>query len=332
MESYALSPWNIGMKRLFLCFALAVGPAVVVHAEDWPAKPVRIIVPFPPASTPDLFARTLGDQLSSRTGKPFIVENRPGAGGMIGTNAVAKAAPDGYTIGVSITGPLVYNTLLYKHMQYDPFRDLAPITLAVNQPCVLVASAGFGGQNLEEVIAELKRHPGRYNYASLGNGTIAHLAMELIASRTGTQIVQVAYPGSAHAVAALVAGDVQLGCMPPISVMPQISAGKLRAIGVASARRSALMPHMRTLAEQGLPGIEANSWIGVVAPAMTPAGTLARIDQTIVAVLHQPEVIQSLRKELMEAVGNTPEEFAAYMKQELDRWGPLIKASGISLD
>src|SRR5215469_12692796 len=182
------------------------------RAEDWPVKPVRLIVPFPPASTPDLLARVLADRLSSRIGKPVIVENKPGAGGMIGTDAIAKAPPDGYTFGVSITGPLVNNTLLYKKMPYDPFHDLAPITLAVNQPCVLIANTGFAGADVDSVLAELKRNPGKYNYASLGNGTVSHLAMELIAARSGTRLVQVAYPGSGQAIAAIIAGEVQLGC------------------------------------------------------------------------------------------------------------------------
>jgi tripartite-type tricarboxylate transporter receptor subunit TctC len=319
-------------KFLIVCIAALCGLTTVARADEWPAKQVRIIVPFAPASTPDLLARVLADRLSSRTGKPFIVENKPGAGGMIGTDAIAKAAPDGYTIGVSITGPLVNNTLLYKKMAYDPFRDLAPITLAVNQPNVLVVNTAFNGPGLDGVLAELKRSPGKYNYASFGNGTVSHLAMEMIAAKTGAHIVQVAYPGSGQAVAALIAGDVQLGCIPAVSAMPQATAGHLRVLGVASARRSALLPEMPTLAEQGLPGVEGNSWIGVVAPARTPASILARIHDEVAGVLHEPEVMQTLRRDLMEPVGNTPDEFSAYMQEELKRWGPIIKANGISLD
>ena len=314
------------------CALVCLAYAAPAWADGWPEKPLRLIVPFPPASTPDLLARVLADHLNARLGKPVVVENKPGAGGMIGTDAIAKAAPDGYTIGVSITGPLVNNTLLYKKMSYDPFRDLAPITLAVNQPCVLVANPGFGGANLAAALAEMKRNPGKYNYASLGNGTVSHLAMELIAARVGTRIIQVAYPGSGQAIAAIIAGEAQLGCMPAATAMPQVSGGKLKALGVASEKRSPLMPAIPALAEQGLKGVEANAWIGVVAPAQTPAALRARLHDEIAGVLHQPDVIASLRGQMMEAVGGTPEQFAAYMKQELQRWGPIIKANGISLD
>ena len=322
------------LSLLTLALALALGPAAspAATAQDWPQKPVRLIVPFAAASTPDTFARVLAERLGARLKQPVVVENKPGAGGMIGTDAIAKAAPDGYTIGVSITGPLVNNTLLYKKMAYDPFRDLAPITLGVNQPCVLVVTGGFNAASWPQMLDELQRSPGKYNYASLGNGTNAHLSMELIANRSGTQIVQVPYPGSSQAVAAILAGDVQMGCMPAVSVMPLVKAGRLKAIGVASRERTALLPGMPTLAEQGLAGFEANSWIGVVAPAQTPAPILARLNAEIVAILRQPEVAEALHAQLMEPVGNTPAQFTANMKEELGRWGPIIRQNRITLD
>ncbi|MEO5676476.1 MAG: tripartite tricarboxylate transporter substrate-binding protein, partial [Usitatibacter sp.] len=254
------------MKNLLAPLAVVIASLLPAHADEWPSKPVRIVVPFAAASTPDLLARLLADRLAANLKQTFVVDNKPGAGGMVGTDAIAKATPDGYTFGVSITGPLVNNTLLYQKMAYEPFRDLAPITLAVNQPCVLVANKDFNASGLQEVIAELKRSPGKFNYASLGNGTMAHLSMELVAARSGTQIVQVPYPGSSQAVTALIAGDVSLGCMPAASVMSLVKAGRLKAIGVASRNRSPLLPDLRTLAEQGLPEVEANAWIGVVAP------------------------------------------------------------------
>ena len=206
------------------------------------------------------------------------------------------------------------------------------MTLAVNQPCVLVVGNGFPAATWRELLEALKRNPGKFNYASLGNGTNSHLSMELIANRSGTPIVQVPYPGSGQAVAAIVAGDVQMGCMPAISVMPLAKAGRLKAIGVASRVRTSLLPGMPTLAEQGLAGFEANSWIGVVAPAATPAPILARLNSEIVAILRQPDVAEALRAQLMEPVGNTPEQFTAYMKEELGRWGPLIRQNRITLD
>ena len=320
------------MKQLLAFLGIAAASLHPAHADEWPSKPVRIVVPFAAASTPDLLARVLADRLASNLRQTFIVDNKPGAGGMVGTDAIAKATPDGYTFGVSITGPLVNNTLLYKKMAYEPFRDLAPITLAVNQPCVLVANKDFNASGLQEVIAELKRSPGKYNYASLGNGTMAHLSMELVAARSGTRIVQVPYPGSSQAVTALIAGDVSLGCMPAVAVMALVKAGRLKAIGVASRNRSPLLPDIRTLAEQGLPEVEANAWIGVVAPAATPAPVLARIHAEVVKVLRQPDVREALHAQLMDPVGNSPEQFAAFMREELERWGPIIRTNNIQLD
>ncbi len=320
------------LRLISCCVAGFLLFGAVARAEEWPVKPVRLIVPFPPASTPDLLARIVADGLSGRIGKPVVVENKPGAGGMIGTDAIAKAAPDGYTIGVSITGPLVNDTLLYRKMAYDPFRDLAPITLAVNQPCVLIANPAFDGPDLKSALQTLRASPGKYNYASLGNGTVAHLAMELISARSGLRMVQVAYPGSGQAVAALIEGEVQLGCMPAGTAIPQVSAGKVKALGVASLVRSPLTPGIPTLAEQGMEGVEANAWIGVVAPAKVPPPLLTRLHDDIAQVLHEPRVVQSLRNQYMEAVGSSAEEFAAYMKEELARWGPIIKANGITLD
>jgi len=215
---------------------------------------------------------------------------------------------------------------------HDPFTDLAPITQAISQPCVLAANKDFGPSNIKEMIAELKGKPGKYNYGSLGNGTNAHLIMELIASKTSTRIVQVPYPGVGQAVQALMTNDVQLGCLPPIGVIPQARAGKLKVIGVAAKNRSPLLSEYPTLAEQGLSGVDANSWIGVVAPARTPVPILTRIRAEIVRVLKDPEVARTLHTQFMEPVGSTPEEFAAYMKEELDRWGPLIRQNNITAD
>jgi tripartite-type tricarboxylate transporter receptor subunit TctC len=323
---------NICVHLCSSVVALLLSFAGTALAQDWPTRPIHLIVPFAAASTPDIFARLLADRMGANLRQTVVVENKPGAGGMIGTDAIAKAAPDGYTFGVSITGPLVNNTLLYRKMAYDPFRDLAPITLAVNQPCILVANNGFNASSLPDVFAELQRSPGKYNYASLGTGTMAHLSMELIASRSGTEIVQVPYPGSGQAVQALVAGDVNLGCMPPASVASLVKSGRLKAIGIAAKKPSPLLPGVRTLAEQGLPEFEANAWIGVVAPAKTPAPILKRLHGEIVRVLASPDMRHALEAQMMEPVGNTPEQFAAYMREELDRWGPLIRKNHITLD
>ena len=320
-------------SRIAFAVALLAGLVNTGLAQDWPDKgPVRIIAPFAPGSSPDVLARLLADQLGKNVKQSFIVENKAGAGGMIGTDAVAKAAPDGYTIGVSIGGPLVNNTLLYKQMAYDPFRDLAPITLAVNQPCVLVANNSFVGSNVKDLIAELKKSPGKYNYGSFGNGTMSHMVMVMIANRTDSQLVQVPYPGAPQVLQSLIAGDVNLGCLPAAGVMPQFKAGKLKVLGIAAKKRFSLLPDVPTIAEQGLTGIEANSWIGVIAPARTPAPVLARIQSEVSKALKDPELVKTLHNQYMEPVGDSSQEFAAYLKEELERWGPIIKQNKITLD
>jgi tripartite-type tricarboxylate transporter receptor subunit TctC len=312
------------------CSLVGIAPQAV--AQEWPDKPVRIVAPFAPGSTPDILARLLADNLAKNTKKTFIVENKAGAAGMIGTDAVAKAAPDGTTIGISIGGPLVNNTVLYKSMPYDPFRDLTPITLAVNQPCVLVASNASAIGSVKELVAELQKNPSKYTYGSFGNGTMSHLVMVMIGMQTNSQLVQVPYPGAPQVVQALVAGDVNLACIPAAPTVPQAKAGKLKVLGVASSKRFTLMPDVPTISEQGIKGIEANSWMGVVAPAKTPAPVLARMQAEIAKVLSDPEVIRTLSNQYMEPVASTPQEFAAYLKEELDRWGPIIRKNNIQLD
>ena len=318
------------MKRLIaIVFSLAASFAL---AQDWPQRPVKIVVPFAAASTPDSFARLVADNLHARLGQPVIVENKVGAGGMIGTDAVAKAAPDGYTIGVSIVGPLVNNKLLYRKMPYDPDKDLAPITVAVTQPSILVVPADRGVSNFAELMAYAKSHAGKANYASIGVGSLSHLTMELVAMKSGTEIVHIPYAGSAQAVTALITGQVDMGCLPALSVIPQIQAGKLKAIAVSTAKRSPALPDIPTLSEQGLAGVDAGAWIGLIAPAGTPAPILERLRREIVAALRDPAVVEGLRKQYMDVIGSTPEQFAAQLKEEHDRWTPVIQRAKITLD
>ena len=318
------------MKRLFAI--VLCGFAATALAQEWPQRPVKIIAPFAAASTPDTFARLLAENLRKHFGQPVIVENKPGAGGMVGTDAVAKAAPDGYTIGVSIVGPLVNNKLLYKKMPYDPDRDLAPITIAVTQPSLLVVPADRNVNNLNELLAFAKSRPGKANYASIGVGSLSHLTMELVALRSGTEIVHVPYAGSSQAVTALLAGEVDMACLPALSVLPHVRAGKLKAIAVSTAKRSSALPDVPTLNEQGLSGVDAGAWIGVIAPAGTPTPILERIRKDVVAVLKEPEVVAALRNQLMEPIGSTPEEFVAHLRAERDRWTPVIVKTKITLD
>jgi tripartite-type tricarboxylate transporter receptor subunit TctC len=324
------------MSYLTRLFKLYLTPlfvtALSAQAQEWPQKTIHMIAPFAAASTPDTVARVIADRLEKRLGKPVVVENRPGAGGTIGTGAIAKAAPDGYTIGVSIGGPLVTAPMLYRKLAYDPEREIAPITLAVNQPSVLVVTPSMKAANVASLLEELKRKPGAYNYASIGIGSISHLAMELVAAGSGTELVHIAYPGSSQAVLALLAGDASVAVLPAVSVMPQVRAGKLRALAVTTARRSSLFPEIPTLAEQGLPGYEANAWVAVIAPAATPKAILQRLESEIGAILRQPDVIEALRGQMMEAAPGTSDELRSYMKEEKARWKPIIEKNRIALD
>ena len=315
-----------------ICGVLFCLLASIANAQEWPLRPVKIVAPFAAASTPDAFARTLADNLRKRLGQPVVVENKPGAGGMVGTDAVAKAAPDGYTIGVSIVGPLVNNKLLYKKMPYDPDRDLVPITIAVTQASLLVVPADRNINDLDALIANLRSRPGKGNYASIGVGSLSHLTMELVALRSGTEIVHVPYPGSSQAVTALLAGEVDMACLPALSVIAHVKAGKLKALGASTAKRTASLPEIPTLKEQGLEDVDAGAWIGVIAPAGTPAPIVDRIRREVVAVLRDPEVAAALQRQMMEVVGSTPEEFVAHLDAERRRWTPVIQKAKISLD
>jgi tripartite-type tricarboxylate transporter receptor subunit TctC len=326
-------------RRLTLGATLAAGTMAVLPSlvraqagDGWPARPLRLVVPFGPGSTPDVLARLVAERLAPALGQPVVVENRPGAGGNLATDLVAKAAPDGYTVGVSITGPLVNNTLLYRKMPYDPFRDLAPVTLAATQPNVLAVSSELGVNTVGELLELLRRNPGRYNYASVGAGTVAHLSMELIKAKTGTFIVHVPYNASPAAVMSILQGDTHMASLAPLAVIPQVQAGKLRALAVTTRERSVFVPEVPTFREAGIADIEATAWIGIVVPARTPAPIVERLNREIVAVLKDPATVERLRRVYMEPVGNTPAQFAAFMQDELRRWKPIIARAGVTLD
>lgn len=318
---------------LHLIAAAASLPAMAFAQQpDWPSRTVKLIVPFPPGSTPDVLARLVADRLATALRQPVIVDNKAGAGGNIGTDAVAKAAPDGYTVGVSITGPLVNNTVLYKSLPYDPFRDLAPVTLAAVQPNVLAVSTDLGVGSVRELIELLRRNPGKYNYASVGAGTVSHLSMELIKARTGTFIVHVPYNASPAAVMSILQGDTQMASLAPLAVIPQVKAGKLRALAVTTAERSVFMPDVPTFREAGIPDIDATAWIGIVVPARTAPAIIDRLNREIVAILKDPQTVEKLRAVYMDPVGNSPQAFAAFMQEELKRWKPVIVRSGATID
>jgi tripartite-type tricarboxylate transporter receptor subunit TctC len=311
-----------------LALALAASSAV---AQEWPSGTVRVVVPYGPGSTPDIVARVVSERLAAKLGKPFVVENKPGAAGMLGTDLVAKAAPDGQTIGISIAGPLAVNALLYRKMPYDP-AELAPVTIAATQASVVVASPSLNVASAAELVQLLKANPGKYNYSSMGAGSISHLAMEALASRSGAQMVHVPYAGSGPAVAALLAGDTHLAALPAASVMGHIKAGKLKALAVATEKRSPALPDLPTLREAGIENVFADAWMGFVVPARTPDATVARIHDEIGRVLADPEVRDRLRAQYMDVVANTPAEFRAAMKADVERWKPVIDKNAIKLD
>ena len=306
--------------------------ATGLRAQDYPNRPVRMIVPFAAGSTPDVFARIVGEKVGQALKQALVIENRAGAGGNVGTDMIAKAPPDGYTIGVSITGPLVNNTVLYKKLPYDPFRDLAPITLGVHQPNVIAVAPSLNVNTMQELFALLKKNPGKYNYASIGAGSLSHLSMELIKARTGAFVVHIPYSSSPAAVTSVIAGDTQIASLAPLAIMPQVQAGRLKALAISTPRRSPLLPGIPTFREAGILDVEATAWIGVVAPARTPQPVIDRLNREFVAALKDPVTVEKLKAQYMDPAPTTAAEFAAFMQDELKRWGPVIRRSGATVD
>jgi tripartite-type tricarboxylate transporter receptor subunit TctC len=264
-------------------------------------------------------------------GSAFVVENKPGASGNIGTDAVAKAEPDGATIGVSIGGPLAINTLLFASLPYDPAKDIATVTQLVTMPSVLVVNASLGVSNVAELVALLKREPGKYDFGSIGNGSLSHLAMEAIALKSGTKIVHVPFGGSPQAMTAVIRGDVQMACLPAASVVPQAKAGSVKMLAVSLPRRSPFLPDLPTLKESGI-DVEADTWMGLIAPGKTPPALVAQINKDVAAAIRSPAVREKLATQYMEPVGNSPAEFRAVVDAEVSRWAPIIKAADVKLN
>src|SRR5262252_5891508 len=307
---------------------LALAPAA---AQDWPAKTVRIVVPFGPGSTPDMVARLIADRLQQKLGQTFVVENKPGASGNLGTDAVAKAEPDGYTVGLSIGGPLAINPLLFGKLPYDPQKDLDFVTLLTMQPSALAVNAELGVGSVAELIDLLKKNPGKYNFGSIGAGSLSHLAMEAIALKSGTKMVHVPYPGSPAAMTALIRNDVQMACLPAISVTPHVASGKVKILAVSTAARSALLPGIPTLKKAGV-DVEADAWNGLIAPAKTPAPVIAAIRAAVLDALNAPMVRDKLAAQIMEPYPSTPEQFRARIEADIARWKPVIEAANIKIN
>src|ERR1043166_8873329 len=292
------------MKGKVAILLLLLG-ALPAGAQDWPAKPTRIVVPFGAGSTPDIIMRLIADRLAAKSKQTIVIENKPGASGNLGTDAVAKAAPDGTTVGISILGPLGLNTLLFSKMPYDPFADLAPVTRLTEQPNVLAVNADVPAKTTAEFIALLKREPGKFNYGSIGNGSLTHLAMEAVALKSGTKLVHIPYASSPQAATALIRGDVHVACLPAISVVSQMSTGKLRMLAVTTAKRSPFLPDLPTLKEGGV-DVEANAWNGLIAPAKTPDALVAAIAREVNEALRDEGVRDKLKAQIIEAIGPSP--------------------------
>jgi tripartite-type tricarboxylate transporter receptor subunit TctC len=316
-----------------LVFALLL---LVFHAcaaaQAWPSRPVKLVVPFPVGSSPDLVARILAEPLAATFGQPFVVENRPGAGGNLGTGVVARAAPDGYTFGLSIPGPLAVNTVLYGRMEYDPFKALAPVSLVALSPNVLVVDPKLGVRSVADFVALARSNPGRLNYGSVGNGSASHLTMELLKSRAGLDLVHVPYPGSPQVTAALLNGQIAAAFIVPATAMPLAQSGRLQVLGATTSVRSAVLPEVPTIAEQGYPGFESTAWNALVAPAGTPPAIVLQVSEALVRSLRTPDIRDKLQRIYFQPVGTAPEALADLMRAERDRWAPIIRRTGAKVD
>lgn len=328
----AATPLHAPLRRVTMALLLLLAALTPGLAQEWPPKTVRILVPFGAGSTPDIIARLIADGLKKQyPDSTFVVENNPGASGNLGTDAVAKAAPDGATLGVSIGGPLATNTLLFAKLPYDPRKDIAAVTQLVTQPSALAVNPDLKVNSVGELIALIKANPGKYNFASIGNGSLSHLAMEAIAIKAGTRLVHLPYASSPQAITAVIRGDAQMACLPAISVTPQAQAGKVKILAVSTAERSPFLPDVPTLNESGI-DVEADAWNGLIAPGTTPKPIIDKINQDVVAIVMTPTVREKLATQLMQPVGSSPDEFRARIDGEIARWAPVIQAADIKLN
>jgi tripartite-type tricarboxylate transporter receptor subunit TctC len=316
-----------------LTLALAAATPNARAAEQiWPPKIVKIVVPYAPGSTPDLVGRIVADDLQTRhPGASFIVENKPGAGGNIGTDAVAKAAPDGATLGISLGGPLAINTLLFSKLPYNPAKDIAPVTMLTSLPSVLVVPTDLNVNSVAEFIAALKRDGGKLAFGSIGAGSLSHLTMEAIAQSAGATMVHIPYGGSPQAVTAVIRGDVQAACLPAIAVTPQLAGGQVKILAVATAQRSRFLTDVPTLKESGI-DVESDAWNALIAPAGTPPAIIAQINDEVHDALTKPSVRERLESQMMEPTPSTPSGLRARMDAEIKLWSDVIKRGDIRIN
>ena len=315
------------VRTIFALLALTV--AYPAQAQDFPSKPIKLIVPFPPGGPNDIIARTVAQRMSELLKQPILIDNRGGAGGVLGTDAVAKAEPDGYTITVTSAGALAISASLQEKLPYDPLKDFAPITLVAKVPELLVVATSVPASNMQELIALARSKPGQLNFASSGPGSMPHLAGELFKMAAKIDIVHVPYRGAAPAVNDLLGQQVQMVFLDLPVLLPQVAAEKLRPIAVGSKERVPALKDVPTTAEVGLPQVEAENWYGMVAPRGTPAAVVAKLNQAAVEAMRTPEVKDKLASQGAILIGDKPEEFAAFIKNEIEKWAKVVQAAGI---
>jgi tripartite-type tricarboxylate transporter receptor subunit TctC len=319
-------------RPALLCTVLLAVAAAVIPADglaqSYPAKPVRVIVPSSAGGGTDIVARIITPELSKRLGQQFVVENRAGAGTMIGIEVASKAPPDGYTLLMGLS-TLAINSALYKKVPYDPVRDFAPITVAVSSGSIIVVHPSVPVKSIKELIAFARTRPGQMNYASAGTGTYPHMTMELFLSMAKLKMVHIAYKGTGPAMIDMLAGHTAVMAGTMVTTVPQIRAGRLRGLGITTAERNSAAPEIPTVAEAGLPGFESVQWYALLAPANTPKDIVNRLHGEMVKILQQPEIRQRFANDGATPVGNTPEQFAAYIKSELAKWAKVARGAGI---
>ncbi len=314
--------------------ALTLAPALGSAQSAWPTRPIRMVVPTGPGSSLDLIVRAMSDRLKDRLGQPIVVDNKPGGGGLIGTDLITEAN-DGHTFGISFNGPLAYAPFLYSRMPYRLPEDVAPIILTTSQPNVLAVNSQVPVKNVKELVEWLKQRPGKVNYASIGNGSSSHLSMELFKTLTGTFVVHIPYSGSPPSALSVASGETQLIMTVAPAMLPHVQAGKVRLLAVTGKTRSPSLPDLPTIAESGvaeLKNYEAIAWNGIIGPANTPADIVKRLNAEIDAALKDPAVRQRLTSQGMDPAGGTPDVLGKLMAEENKKWGPIIKRTGAKLD
>jgi len=319
------------MRKLIGTLVVVLFASAALGADEYPARAVRVVVPFAPGGGTDLVARILGQRLSQKLGQSFVIENRPAGSGIVGADLVAKAPADGYTLLFAFSS-LSSSAKLFSHLPYDPIRDFAPVALATTSPLLAVVPASLPAKNVGEFIAYAKANPGKLNYGSSGPGSSPHLATELFLSMSDTRMTHIAYKGIAPAITALLADEVQFSLVPIAVGMPHVRSGKLRALGVAGLARSSAAPELPTIAESGLPGFEVIGWWGVLAPAKTPRGAVELLNRELRAALDAPDVRRTLLDQGMDPAPGTPEQFGALIKADMDKWGEIGRRLGVKLD